>query len=613
MARCRSLQLGDTIKRKDFFPGSDAFGVAEKDLQKSLKPTDGEVIVTNRWVESHLPIASIDAEHRLIHFRKQSVFGLELGDRYWIENLKENLTEPGEFYVDADENRVYVIAPQGIDPNNPIIVGPHLTNIVNLEGDIKGGRYVERITFRNLAFAHSEWTFHRGAVGAQAAARATGKQWSFESDTSRSGFGQAAIGVPGAIRGNGVRDCAFEGCEVSHVGNYAIELAEGCQRNRITHCTLTDLGAGGVKLGEVSLRDDRRQQSFENEVADCTITDGGNLFPSCVAVWVGQSHDNRIVHNEIHGFWYTALSIGWTWGYGKAQSQRNLVEYNHIHHIGKKSDSFEPILSDMGGIYTLGNQEGTAIRFNCFHDIAALKYGGWGIYFDEGTTDILAENNLVYRTTHGGFHQHYGKDNIFRNNIIAFGRDAQIQRSRPEDHQSFTLEDNIVLWDHGQLLSGNWSSLGVAFDRNTYWHIGSGDVRFNGRTWAAWHKAGMDEHSKIADPKFKNAAHGNFALTPESASAALRASRRLICRPWGQKSNHFVPTSALCTALAISLAPAVFGCTLSGIMSAWSFKVTCKSITPTFNSLATLSMILISTSTLGSLMSKLPLPTTTMG
>ena len=173
-----------------------------------------------------------------------------------------------------------------------------------------------------------------------------------------------------------------------------------------------------------------------------------------MAVWIGQSPDNTIAHNDIHGFWYTAISIGWTWGYGPAAAQRNIVESNHIHHIGTKADGAKPILSDMGCVYTLGNHEGTVIRGNLFHDVAGLKYGGWGIYFDEGTTHILAENNLVYRTTHGGFHQHYGKENTVRNNIFAFGRDAQIQRTRVENHQSFRFEREHRLLGEGAALLG---------------------------------------------------------------------------------------------------------------------------------------------------------------
>jgi hypothetical protein len=184
-----------------------------------------------------------------------------------------------------------------------------------------------------------------------------------------------------------------------------------------------------------------------------------------------------------------------------------------------KSAGASPILSDMACVYTLGDQEGSVIRGNRFHDVAGLKYGGWGIYFDEGTTHILAENNLVYQTTHGGFHQHYGKENIFRNNILAFARDAQIQRSRIEDHRSFTFEQNVVLWDQGSLLSGDWKKLNVAFDHNTYWRMDGGEFRCGDQTWQAWQQAGMDVHSKIANPKLANPTEGDFTLTAESQAA----------------------------------------------------------------------------------------------
>lgn len=526
LTRCRLPKHGtfgvagmsDNQQHPDFTQGVNQFRYAPHDLKAWPTAADGEAIVTTRWAESHLPITAIDEKAHVIHFSKRSVFALDPDDRYWIENVRECLTEPGEFYVDPRERLVYLIPPAGIDPRDVQIIAPRLSQIVRLAGDPAAGRFVEHLVLRGLGFSHTAWNFD-GPISGQQGTTGKGTEWSFEPSSTRSGFHQAAIGVPGAIAGSGVRFCQVENCRIAHVGTYGVELGEGCQKNRISHSEFTDLGAGGVKIGEVVVRQAANEQTSGNEVSDCTIADGGNQFPSCVGLWIGQSHDNLIAHNDIHGLWYTGISIGWTWGYGPSAAQHNVVEYNHVHHIGVKADGETPILSDMGAIYTLGNQEGSLIRFNRFHDIGALRYGGWGIYFDEGTTHQTAENNLVYRTTHGGLHQHYGQENIVRNNIFAFGRDAQIQRTRIENHQSFTFIQNIVLWNRGSLLAGDWHELNVAFDHNTYWHDPPKDIRFAQFTWDQWRKAGVDRNSKIADPHFANAVGDDFRLTAQSSGA----------------------------------------------------------------------------------------------
>src|SRR5206468_2948975 len=72
--------------------------------------------------------------------------------------------------------------------------------------------------------------------------------------SNRSGFNQAAVGVPGAVRADGIKSCVFDRCTFAHLGTYGLDLSHGCQNNRVTACVLTDLGAGGVKIGETRVR-----------------------------------------------------------------------------------------------------------------------------------------------------------------------------------------------------------------------------------------------------------------------------------------------------------------------------------------------------------------------
>ena len=484
----------------DWFKGQTNFQFKEGDIKAWSSIENAEMVVMCRWVDSHLQIKGVDEEKRLVNFHKRTVFRLDPGDPYYIEHIFELLGTPGQWYLDKNSGKIYYMPMPGEDMNEAEVIAPALEQTLRLEGNPESGKYVENLTFKGITFSHTQW-------------------W-FPESSEIGGFAQAAVGVPGAIYGNGVRNFTLEDCNIGNIGNYAIELARGCQNNRVVNCQLFDIGAGGVKIGETAIRDNVSEQTFGNEISNCHIYDGAKVFHPAIGIWVGQSYNNRMAYNHIHDFYYSGFSIGWTWGYGKALAQGNIVEFNHVHHIGVRSNGDGPILSDMGGIYTLGMQPGTVIRNNIFHDIAGLRYGGWGIYFDEGSTQIVAENNLVYRTTHGGFHQHYGRENIVRNNIFAFGRDQQIQCSRPENHTRFIFEGNIVYWKEGKLIAGN-IDFNFAFDRNVYWKEGGGDIRFGEMTLEEWQAKGMDKNSLIADPLFIDLSKDNYRLKSDSPAIKL--------------------------------------------------------------------------------------------
>ncbi len=444
-------------------------------------PTDPEelpqvqILVFHKWDTSRYAVSSFDAAAGTLTVegeRMESWNPWDEQSRFILENSRRMLTQPGTWFVDRSGELSYHPLPYE-DIRKMDFIAPGIEKLIEIHG-------ATDIRFQGLRFQHTGWQLPpTGCPPAQAASR-----------------------IGAAIEIDSARNVIFENNEIAHTGNYAIWFRQGCRDCRIQHCLLEDLGAGGIRIGEMEMNDDSARQT-DGIIADNNIIRGcGRVHPSAVGVWIGQSANNRITHNDISDTYYTGVSVGWTWGYGRSLATNNFIGYNRIHQIG------QGVLSDMGGIYTLGVSPGSVETGNVIYDVRAHDYGGWGIYPDEGSTGWQIETNLVWNCTcvnpprGGAFHQHYGATNYIANNIFAFSSGPPMQATRVENHLSFVLEHNLIVSSNNAFFTGPWDKLQFASRSNCFVYFGAPMRLFPSGDLASWQKAGHETGSLLTNLDF---------------------------------------------------------------------------------------------------------------
>lgn len=461
--------------------------------------------------------------------------------RFAFENLRAGFDAPGEWFYDASARRVRYrpLAGEKLGETRFLAPTAGITALVEFRGDWKAGRFVSDLEFENLAF---------GINRARAERAPNGAAWLYQ--------WQAALGIGGAIEGEGVRRLKFRNCRVADTETYAFSFGAGVSELAIERCVMERLGAGGVWVGDTKaspmaalhpegkgvhpaeftipahpLANDGPGACSRVRVASCIIRDTGCYDPEGVGVAFTHVSDSEIVGNRMEDLSYSGVSLGWTWGYYGSLAQRNTVAFNRISRIGKNR------MADMSGIYTLGASFGTAVSNNVVRDVKSVSYGGWGLYNDEGSEGVTWENNFVENTTSGGYHLHFGRGNVVRNNVFVNGGSDQVAVSRPGYHRGVTFEHNVFWWDTPSPFvrdNGEWGTMAL---REGWPVVRWGEGNF---AWCEGHPLVLNVTNaaiRAERPGFANPSQGDFTLPADSP--AVKAGFRpkwlpgaMIMRAW---------------------------------------------------------------------------------
>lgn len=439
------------------------------------------------WADQHLRAAAIDTGSRTVTLASPSGYGIAAGQPFYAYNIPEELTEPGEYYVERASGTLYLWPPPGfaeadvsVSMVNEALVqldGARFVTLQDLTLELGRGRLVEL-----RAGEHDRLVGLTLENAGTSAARITG------------------------------HDHLVRACRIRGTGNGGVIADAGTRR------TLT---AGNVVIEQSDFRDLSRWE--------WTYRPAVRLA----------GHGNVVRHNRMSELPHSAIYY---------TGSGHLIELNEIDHVCRYSSDAGAIYGGRDwGARGIVIRHNFIHDLRTFFD----GYGVQGIYLDDCLSGVRVDGNVLYRIADYGIQHGGGRDTIMVGNVIARSGGAlvadrrcatSLDRGVPNDTPGdgwnlleklrdvgYQEEPWASTYPECAAIPDDWAAIssppshwlepeGSVYSRNVSWENDT-SVTGTPETFAAYAERADDLDG--VDPRFVDEASLDLALSPDSPALAL--------------------------------------------------------------------------------------------
>jgi len=198
------------------------------------------------------------------------------------------LIQNGSFYFDSKTRMLYYHAQENENPQTTIVILPILEIILSIIN-------VNKMEWNSIGIEHSAWIVST-----------INKSIPIDGRAAADYLDQSIVAV--YLRNSS--EIKFINIEIAHIAGYAIQIDGKCEQINIENSRLYDFGAGGIRMGTKN-----EEQFIQNIIVrNCTLYDGGHLFPMGVGILLQRETRNILItENTLYQFFHTAIQIGWSW------------------------------------------------------------------------------------------------------------------------------------------------------------------------------------------------------------------------------------------------------------------------------------------------------------